>query len=394
MFVIWGTLWIQNPGGSQRYVFFRGGINFFADFLNPIIYSRDLNPYFDPINGFGTKQSLPLVYLFFYPFSKFLLGTNPSDFSLETLQYTGKALWSVWSVLIVSSGLLFGALSKLSTVQHKKGLLLLGLSMSGVYLFSLERGNIVLLSAGCVALFCACYKGEKKEQVSGAIALALAGVMKIYPVIFGFLWIYTKRFRVLCRTAVLTLGLSLFPFAFLRGSFGDNFFQALLCVKESELLYAPSVIYPRFSIPHLGLRLYTFLCEEGAAGALVLKLGSLITLILVGLSIIAAGKEKYEWRRVCLLGLCLIFFPTQSGFYTGLYLFPAIILFFNQKTYFVSDVIYMVLFCIFLSPIQFFAADNYIISNLALILVWGLLLYQSYKNLGPLCSKKYGNNHF
>lgn len=106
MFVIWGTLWIQNPGGSQRYVFFRGGINFFADFLNPIIYSRDLNPYFDPINGFGTKQSLPLVYLFFYPFSKFLLGTNPSDFSLETLQYTGKALWSVWSVLIVSSGLL------------------------------------------------------------------------------------------------------------------------------------------------------------------------------------------------------------------------------------------------------------------------------------------------
>ena len=54
----------------------------------------------------------------------------------------------------------------------------------------------------------------------------------------------------------------------------------------------------------------------------------------------------------------------------------------------------MVLFCIFLSPIQFFAADNYIISNLALILVWGLLLYQSYKNLGPLCSKKYGNNHF
>lgn len=209
--------------------------------------------------------------------------------------------------------------------------------------------------------------------------------MKIYPVIFGFLWIYTKRFRVLCRTAVLTLGLSLFPFAFLRGSFRDNFFQALFCVKESELLYASSVIYPRFSIPHLGLRLYTFLCEEGAAGALVLKLGSLITLILVGLSIIAAGKEKYEWRRIFLLGICVLFLPTQSSFYTGLYMFPAIILFFNQKRYFVQDLIYLGLFCVFLCPIQFFSSDNYIINNIALLLMWSLLLY---KNFVPSSAKE------
>ena len=140
-------------------------------------------------------------------------------------------------------------------------------------------------------------------------------------------------------------------------------------------------IYPRYSLPSLLYVVLTFTSVPETTISLLLIVSRVLIALWVLFSLYLAIKENNLWKSLSLLIMILIFLPTNSALYCGLYFFPIIILFLQKKEKSRYDWIYIVLFCIFLSPVQIMVEDfsiSYILSNLALLIFWGIISITSY----------------
>lgn len=77
-FVVHAILLIENPEGAQRYMYFEGFKNLFADYFSCIRHSSDKNPYFS--DYFFQSNYLPFVHILYYPFSQL---DNFAEMTLE-----------------------------------------------------------------------------------------------------------------------------------------------------------------------------------------------------------------------------------------------------------------------------------------------------------------------
>lgn len=132
---------------AQKHVVFGAGGDFFADFFNNVLYSSGLDPYF----GGGRADAVlseriypPLCYLMVMPFA--LLFDGGSTTSLNDLWnnpfaiITGIAFIGTFALTFVC---------QLSTVlkdNDDRGLLITAIVFSGVFVFSLERGNLIWIT--------------------------------------------------------------------------------------------------------------------------------------------------------------------------------------------------------------------------------------------------------
>lgn len=374
---------LRNPYGAQRNIFFAGMGDLFADFFNVLRYISERDPYFNQINGLGEKGYLPLSYLILYPFSQL------DNFNGMTLSETWNSKIGIIFVFLFTMFSVFLLLFSLNQIRKKYTLspiLFISIILSYIFFFSIERGNLIIISSALVVFFINWYDSDHKyERILAVICLALAVTLKLYPVLFGFLYLEKKQYREIFLSAIITLLLTFIPFLFFKRGF-SNIPQLLENVKLNTVNYSFSYSYPRFSFAHVVFAGLSFLNFNEGMIKLFSNIAQIITNIAVIISIVLCCISKNKWLKVSLLTMAVVFLPVNSGWYCGLYLFPMIVLFFatlgERSTVF--NVYIFIVFIIFLNPFQiaipykdYFFILNYIIGNIALLSLWLVLLIYS-----------------
>jgi hypothetical protein len=385
LFLAFAVGLLNNPFGSaQRNIFFAYFDDFFADFFNVLRYIADRDPYFNPING--ETPYFPLSYLILYPFSQL---DNFNSMSLHETWNSKIGLMSVFFFTIFFFFFLFFSLNQLKKkydVPPPPPAVFTGLVLSYTFFITIERGNTIMLAAAFVVFFICYYDSEcKNERVLAIISLALAVTLKVFPVIFGFLYFEKKQYREIFQSAIVTLLLVFIPFLFFKRGFA-NIPQLVNNVLLNSENYNFTRDFPRFSLAHLvfyGSGKLKFSLEIIFT---LSKLAQIISLLASGVSIIFACLIKNKWLKISLLTMAVLFLPTNSGWYCGLYMFPMIVLFFSttQERTKLFNIFILVVFIMFLNPFQIIIKNNhlnYYIGNIVLLSLWLVLLIISGKQI-------------
>lgn len=338
---------IFESSNAQYNIFFLSTKNMFADFYNPIKYSFDKNPYQFNLGLVADPERAypPFAYLLFYVFARY------SNFS----SLSALAAWQD-SVLLTISIIFFSFIillffiqlyEKLNLKVTEKLLVIFVLFFSSVFLFSIERGNIVILSALLSSFYLFNYSHESKiVRESAFIALAMSAGIKIFPAIFGMLLIYEKRYLEAFRLVIYGLLFFFLPFLFFEGGFYN-----IILFFNNTIVSTLKYNYAQF--PRYGFRYWITYLNNQDFIDFVYATAVYFQLILVLFSLYIMKVSKSSINRIFLLTLILMIFPVNSAQYNGLYLFVYIVLFLNRIDYKKSDIVYAILIFFFLNPYQF-----------------------------------------
>lgn len=348
------------PRSLQYNLFFQEFRDFWADFFNPVRYVNNLNPYFALDNTGSARISTPLHYLLFYLFHP-LLG---SCSTLKEMQQDRAAICCAISVMAATEVFLFFMLSKLCEKKNRYFLLLL--LFSGINMFSVERGTLVIFTAGCIAGFLHYYQSEeRKKQIFALTLLSLAAALKVYPALFGLLLLKKRDFKGILYCITLTSALGFLPLFFFKDGF--NSLQYLFSNLQSYRVHyklppgAEALIQilrtsVPFSKPAQAVDWWLNIIDFLAIGTLIF-------------SFINGKKEELSLAIASVMILC----PVGAMPYTQLYIFPSFLFFVERirQKHTKADIFTAAGYVLLLTPLQFSANINktFVCTVLPLMLV-------------------------
>ena len=342
---------------TQQRVFFAAGQDMFADFFYNVRYVAGRDPYFDTTVASSEHIYPPICYLIFYPFACLyrLCGTinlaedglpvfwsNPIAMISCSLFMFFSAIplvWVVWRIIWRKVSAFAGML------------LLLSLLLSGIMMFSFERGNLIVLAASALAVFMVRNDDSNEKTNAGGAWLSLAVSMKIYPVLFVSLLIRKRRFGQVVLVALFTAALGFLPLLFFKHGILENALQLMQNVK------AQGTLYYNACPPNLSLSAYV------AAAATVLDMNWLVFMakvlrygmVIIGVfSLLGIWVTEEKWKRWFLVATAATLCSNFATYYTLLYFIPAIYSYLSSSDSFRRvDWLYSVSFTILLTPLQF-----------------------------------------
>ncbi len=321
--------------GNEHFsdIFFRGGKDFFMDFFNSIR---------DAAQGSGVYSERGVIYppmanLIFLILSRF----TPSDYNASSFE--ARTQWSQYVpclilVLIsisVCTVLLFALVQRFQGegASSKTLLTSAAIMISVPMLYLLERGNILVLCLAALLVYAITFNSESKyKREIGLIALAFAFSLKLYPVVFGWLLITTKRYKDAIRCAVYGALMIIIPSFFFGGP--------LFCAK-----YLFSNIF-NFStgtgndigniMNHLGISKSL----QSAANVLIY----LWVLVCAISFVVSSLVNKEKVKRLWILGVATILcVPSLTGIYNWIFLTVPLIMIFNERKLTGRDIAYFVI---------------------------------------------------
>ena len=349
---------------------FNGDNDFFMDFFNVLKYISGRDPYHNDYRILAEKAYPPLCYLLLYPFSMLwnYAGNVPKDARSDQL-----GLMSVVVFLVVCSVVLFLLLFKMKKgTDTARFFTAAALLCSGVMIFSLERANSIFIAAPCVVFFLLCRDSPRRAvRELALVALAVAAAIKIYPAVLGVLLLYEKRWREALRLAVYGLAAFFLPFFFFTGGLA-NLPQLLSNVRANTSYYLMRGIVYRFGFVPVGI-----LLGGGRPAATVISMLSYLPALL---AVATAWRLDRGWKTVMLLTCALMATPANSAFYCGLYLFPAAVMFLNDRAHRRGDWFYLLALVVIFNPFQIEIGNvswTTAAANFALLAVYLWLLAQA-----------------
>ena len=362
-----------DPLGAQLNVFVVKTKDLFADFFNVMIYISGDDPYFHPLNGPEQKPYFPLAYVIMSLFSGF---EDYSSLSLQDCYQSTTAMISCVLFTLGSIALFFHSLSRIIKLDTA---IIIIVCLSSIFLHTIERGNLIVISASMAFYFIA-YKDNQNPYLRylALIALCISVVLKGFPIVLGLFLLQEKRYKDIVFCMLVGAVLTFVPYLFFEHGF-VNIPQHLYNVKMNGIM-AEGLVLPRFGLTfipnfivnHIPHSLYVIL----------FAIGKYFVWILSALSICFFFRESVLWKKVALLSFIIAFFPTSNWFYCGLFFFPFIIMFLQDNEGRKVDYLYAILICIFLNPLQIVLRSipiSWVFSNLAMLMLWIALLYESGK---------------
>lgn len=322
---------------DAKHLFFRDTQDLFADFYNNIEYSQHLDPYKDPMFGTLEKPYPPLAYCVFFGMYKLGELFVPEIYNVIHLAAT--------LFLTVSTLLFFEFLrSSMKSFSLIKYWFLACLFLSGLYLSSFERGNLVLLSAACVSFYLFYFNSESALlKYCSLFMLAFAAGIKLTPAILGLLLLGRKDRKSVVILVLLGILFCLVPFAF----FPEGFNEIKYLLKN----ISDNGVHYGVMDKHIGMYHYMgYICRMSRLFNVHILYSTLLPyftyfwMIVSIPTLIFFFYEKTLWRRALMLIMLMIFIPRNCGNYNALYLFPVMVLFFNEKQHPFSDWFYVVFF--------------------------------------------------
>ena len=249
---------------------------------------------------------------------------------------------------------------------------------SSVFIFSLERGNIILLAALYVTCYLFTWRSENPVlRELALLALAMAAALKVYPAVLGLLPLFQRQWMRCVRLLIYGLGFSLLPFLWFPGGF-DLIPDLLYNVFSPESVEQPVSVPFDFwlSLPQ---RIDPHFPTEALRHAL-----HVAGVLLSALACVAAYFDPKMWRRTMLLALGLVLAPKIGSEYNYLYWIPCLVLFLNDPDQPREELWMAVLFAVILSPLllplQWFRSDLMFLKMLSLDLLVLLLFGTSVRD--------------
>ena len=250
-------------------------------------------------------------------------------------------VWSDWTVAaetpynlliflmycIVNTLLFFRAIQLYFTDTHDAHPMLFSLTALFPLPFlsaAIERGNSVWLVLSLMILALA-YKdsSSKIEREAALILIAVCAGLKIYPAVFGLLYLKEKRWKEAMRLLLYGLLLFFVPFAFFGGLFGIKvFFENLLTHTSNLNMRWTSVT------GFLSDLLYSKYGWDGMLKAQ--RIGPKLSFILLLLLFIFAFFSVERWRARLFLSMITVIIFADSHRYTAVYLLLPLLEFLRQ----------------------------------------------------------------
>lgn len=366
------------PLNHQDHVVFYACGDFMADFFNVQRYIAERDPYFNEINGQSEKVYLPIAYCLLLPFNSLC---DYANMSLQDCWDSNISVFSAVFFLLLSLFFLFDSLYRLNSKKGWRAFNTFLLLFSSIFLFSIERGNLIILTVAGINYFLAFYDSESIWlRRIGLFCLCMAAVLKIYPVVFGVLLLADRRYKDIAFCVVCGLVLAFVPFLFFKHGL-SNVPRLIENVRVNSLVYGPHLTNYKLGIPVL---CYKLAHGIGVSSHLVNVLVSgtkLLSALLALISVILAFFEKRRWMQIGLITLVVMLYPVNAQFYCGMYLLPFVMVFLNREEEAKwVDYVIAILLCLFMNPIQvFFHSTNLstLFTNTCSIVLWMVLIIYS-----------------
>lgn len=316
-------LWCNPHRGGQLNIFYASLEDFFADFFNVLRYVAGRDVYFNEIGGYQESPYLPLCYMLIYPFSCL---NNYTTMSLSDCWHSQISMMSAFMYTLFSIFVFVHALVLLMKKHNVNKLLLIPILISNIFLFSIERGNWILLAAAGIFYFLALFDSKNlPARYFGLFMLVFASVLKVYPVFFGLFLLKEKRYKDIGYCVVMGVLLTILPFFFFKHGLG-NIPQLFINLKLNSEVYKYS-LNPKFGLAYM---VYPFshklLKLNDELSNFMFVLSEIVVRLCCIIALFLSYKTKDRFLATALLIFSILFFPAHSEYYCGLYLMPLIIM--------------------------------------------------------------------
>ncbi len=321
----------------------------FMDFFNHIRYVED------PKNTYYVIKDAcfpPLAYIFYLFLNRLLpinqatgthWGTDATGAAFDIVQPYALLLYVVYVAILTI--LLYHVIIKLCKNMTSSQTLIFALSIivSNVFVFWIfERGNSAFIVAILLMAFYLWKDSPNKiKRELAMILLAVAASLKIYPAIFGLLYIAEKRYKEMVRLIIYGVVLFVLPFAFFGG------FDAMIqFVKNQGMVH--SNMWGNMSSIHCACLLYIKDIEIANMVSVILRV--LVALLTVS-TVLWSRLDDY--KRYYLLCAMMIILPSWNGGYTRAYMLLPLILLLNTEIRSKGEWIYTAIFAVMFSFITY-----------------------------------------
>ena len=308
-----------NRGEGLVGFFYQKGTNLLGDFINNLHYpTHDGGPYYDSMWASFPPFAYTLYYLVNVCFTRAKVSTEFLAYALITAASAVAMLYAVQRLMEKHN-------KNQNTARHAF-LLSLCLLLSGVSIYTIERGNSVFNVM--ILLLFAMYLREAKEKWKREAALLLiaaAAGMKIYPALFGLLYLLEKRYREAFRLVIYGVLLFFVPFAWFGGL--DGLQQFLINQKSIHSLYRNDFLT---SIPSISR---FFAAELGSNMQTADTIGNAVGILFGAVMAGCVFLTRKLWLRSLLLMSCAVLVPGWSAEYMAWYMAVPCVLYFCNASH-------------------------------------------------------------
>lgn len=217
-------------------------------------------------------------------------------------------------------------------------------------IYSLDRGNYLILSVFLLVLFCHFYG---KNDKASAIFLALAACLKVYPVVFFLVFFLGKKWKPLIlglTSGAVVTGLSMLVF---QGNYFKNFFYFMKNILAfSGGVPDDSAFYYRYAVGFRSLLSTPILMINHSMpkDIPISQLNLLTGAAFLILVIVLCCLDKRPWRQMMYLCFFMILFPTPSFFYNLSYLIAPLLLLLFKEERESLDIVYVIGIALLMIP--------------------------------------------
>lgn len=299
------------------------GYDGYMDFFNHITYAR----YPDETYYETHHACFPaLAYIFYYALSRVLPMDATVKFSPGETSPYAMLIYVFYMILLC---FLFALLVKKLLAQEGKAVAAFTalLLVSNCFISVIERGNsamiVLLLLMGAMLL----RNSEKPWQREVALLLiAIAAGLKIYPAMFGLLYLVEKRYKEAARLLLYGILLFFVPFLFFGG------FDALLQFLKNQELVQELESVDQISLQSIRTAVHYFSDKFTGNPRNLESIEQIVPFLFAGVNaLFVLSKKTALWEKVFLLCSIMVFFPAWSGSYTPIYFVIPMLLFLHER---------------------------------------------------------------
>ena len=249
---------------------------------------------------------------------------------------------------------------------------------SAPVVYAVLRGNMIMTSLIFVLIFLNWYQDKKFwKRETAVLALAVAGVLKLYPLFFCAFLLHDKKWLATLRMAGYFVALYLLPLCVYNGGISVYFANLLGFAGDNTRAYfnnisLASVLYKFFYYP---AKLF-HATPPAWADRICVLMGMAFLLILAVAAVVTEDSVKRGVLSLCAVALV----PPVSYFYVVIF---AIVPFINYLTFYerhgIKENKKFFLCCLLLFFYPFYAVRCYVISSIILIILAAVTVYKIFK---------------